>query len=89
MVTTNVKNITNVSDLSILVHDEYQNSFCEVHYECLLQRLIITITSFALILIEAVIILCVLLMIFLKKQQIASNILCSLILSVFQRWEQK
>ena len=67
MVTTNVKNITNVSDLSILVHDEYQNSFCEVHYECLLQRLIITISSFALIFIEAVIILCVILMIFLKK----------------------
>ena len=66
MVTTNVKNITNVSDLSILVHDEYQNSFCEVHYECLLQRLIITITSFALILIEAGIILCVILRIFLK-----------------------
>ena len=66
MVTTNVKNITNVSDLSILVHDEYQNSFCEVHYECLLQRLIITITLFALILIEAVIILCVILLIFLK-----------------------
>ena len=66
MVTTNVKIITNVSDLSILVHDEYQNSFCEVHYECLLQRLIITITSFALILIEAGIILCVILMIFLK-----------------------
>ena len=85
MVTTNVKNITNVSDLSILVHDEYQNSFCEVHYECLLQRLITTIASFALILIEAVIILCVLLMIFLKKQQIASNILCSLILSLFKR----
>ena len=41
------------------------------------------------ILIEAVIILCVILMIFLKKQQIASNILCSLILSVFRRWEQK
>ena len=66
MVTTNVKNITNVSDLSILVHDEYQNSFCEVHYECLLQRLIITITLFALILIEAVVILCVILLIFLK-----------------------
>ena len=66
MVTTNVKIITNVSDLSILVHDEYQNSFCEVHYECLLQRLIITITLFALILIEAVIILCVILLIFLK-----------------------
>ena len=66
MVTTNVKNITNVSDLTILVHDEYQNSFCEVHYECLLQRLIITITLFALILIEAVIILCVILLIFLK-----------------------
>ena len=66
MVTTNVKIITNVSDLSILVHDEYQNSFCEVYYECLLQRLIITITSFALILIEAGIILCVILMIFLK-----------------------
>ena len=48
MVTTNVKIITNVSDLSILVHDEYQNSFCEVHYECLLQRLIITITFFLL-----------------------------------------
>ena len=66
MVTTNVKIITNVSDLSILVQDEYQNSFGEVHYECLLQRLIITITLFALILIEAVIILCVILLIFLK-----------------------
>ena len=66
MVTTNVKIITNVSDLSFLVHDEYQNSFGETHYECLLQRLIITITLFALILIEAVIILCVILVIFLK-----------------------
>ena len=66
MVTTNVKIITNVSDLSILVQDEYQNSFGEIHYECLLQRLIITITLFALILIEAVIILCVILLIFLK-----------------------
>ena len=66
MVTTNVEIIANVSEISILVHDEYQNSFCEVHYECLLQRLIITITSFALILIEAGIILCVILMIFLK-----------------------
>ena len=47
MVTTNVEIIANVSEISILVHDEYQNSFCEVHYECLLQRLIITITSFA------------------------------------------
>ena len=64
MVTTNVKIITNVSDISILVHDEYQNPFCEVHYECLLQRLIITITSFALIMMEAVIILCVILLIF-------------------------
>ena len=64
MVTTNVKNITNVSDLSILVHDEYQNSFCEVHYECLLQRLINTITFFLLS--KAVIILCVILLIFLK-----------------------
>ena len=66
MVTTNVEIIANVSEISILVHDEYQNSFCEVHYECLLQRLSITITSFALILIEAGIILCVILMIFLK-----------------------
>ena len=66
MVTTNVKIITNVSDLSILVHDEYQNSFGEINYECLLQRLIITITLFALILIEAVIILRVILLIFLK-----------------------
>ena len=66
MMTTNVKIITNVSDISILVHDEYQNSFGEIHYECLLQRLIITITLFALILIEAVIILCVILLIFLK-----------------------
>ena len=66
MVTTNVEIIANVSEISILVHDEYQNSFCEVHYECLLQRLIITITSFALILIEAAIILCVILIIFLK-----------------------
>ena len=64
MVTTNVKNITNVSDLSILVHDEYQNSFFEVHYECLLQRLIITITFFLLS--KAVIILCVILLTFLK-----------------------
>ena len=48
MVTTNVKNIANVSDLSILVHDEYRNSFCELHYEYLLQRLIITITFFLL-----------------------------------------
>ena len=47
MVTTNVEIIANVSEISILVRDEYQNSFCEVHYECLLQRLIITITSFA------------------------------------------
>ena len=62
MVTTNVKIITNVSDISILVHDEYQNPFCEVHYECLLQR--ITITSFALMMMEAVIILCVILLIF-------------------------
>ena len=64
MVTTNVKIITNVSDISILVHDEYQNPFCEVHYKCLLQRLIITITSFALIMMEAVIILFVILLIF-------------------------
>ena len=47
-------------------YNEYQNSFGEIHYECLLQRLIITITLFALILIEAVIILCVILVIFLK-----------------------
>ena len=98
MVTTNVKIITNVSDISILVHDEYQNPFCEVHYEFLLQRLIITITSFAPIMIEAVIILCAILLIFLKyrvyykysgmlfeKQQFASNMLCSLVLSAFKR----
>ena len=67
MVTTNVEIIANVSEISMpYVHDEYQNSFCEVHYECLLQRLIITITLFALILIEAVVILCVILLIFLK-----------------------
>ena len=48
MVTTNVEIIANISEISMpYVHDEYQNSFCEVHYECLLQRLIITITSFA------------------------------------------
>lgn len=57
---------TKFLELSILVHDECQNYFCEVCYECLLQLLDITTASFAFILIEAVIILWVIVLIFLS-----------------------